>query len=120
MEDAIRKDSQWKAFIPVISTHFQMSDDMTIVIPNTSEIASEINLFDMFNPLILNDESIRRHMDHHLYPRRKGAPLTLLQLERFIGDSDVVIQSLEQTIKDAARQHSTVLTCQKEKRSKRK
>ena len=120
MNEAILKDSQWKAVIPVISTHFQTSIYETTVIPNTTGLGSEINLLDMFNPSLLSDESIQRQMEHHLYPRRRGAPTTLLQLKHFIGDSNNIINILVKSIKDLARQHSTILTHKMEKRASRK
>ena len=35
IEATITKDSQWKAYIPIISTHFQLNEDKSNVVPNT-------------------------------------------------------------------------------------
>ena len=90
------------------------------MIPKTTGSANEINMLDMFNPNILNDKNILMHMDNKQYPRRRGAPPTLLQLEDFIGDSIDVIQFIEKTIKEKAKSQSTVLTSKREKRNGRK
>ena len=120
VDEAIKKDSQWKAVVPITSTHFLTSNKGKIVIPNNTGSANEINMLDMFNPSILNDRSLLLQMENKQYPRRRGAPPTLLELEGFFGDSEYVIQFVEKTIKDRAKSHSTVLTSHRELRKGRK
>ena len=60
LAEAVLMDSQWKAIIPITSTHFLTSNDGNNVIPNNTGQSHELNMLDMFNPDILHDDMILR------------------------------------------------------------
>ena len=119
LSDAIAKDTQWKAYLPVTSTHFSYND-IGAIVPNHSEVASVVNIFDMLESSILDDEGIQLQLEAKHYPRRKGAPLTALQLEEFHGDDPQSVSLIDKSLKDIALSHSTVLSSRKEQQSGRK
>ena len=119
ISSAVAKDTNWKAYLPVTSTHF-IYDGNGNIIPNKDEVPSVVNIFNMIDSSVLNDNLIQLQMDAKHYPHRKGAPRTALQLEQFHGDDAHSVSLVEKSLKDIALSHSTVLTSRKEQRSGRK
>ena len=117
---AVLKDSQWKAVIPITSTHFKTCNHSATVIPNNTGRQNELNMLDMLNHDLITKDNVIRQMGNHRYPCTRGGSRAILQLEEFNGDSDKVIDLVQKSIKDRARLHSTILTSNKESRIKRK
>ena len=108
--DAVGKDSQWMAELPISSTHFQRNND-NVIVPNVDGLVSTVNLFDLFDPEFITNDTILRHMEYLNYPHTRGSKV-LIELEQFkyVGDDKHAIKEVERSIKDVAKSHSSVLT----------
>ena len=110
------KDRKWKAELPILTTHFQLSDD-NVVVPNAGGLVTTINLFDLFDSKFITNHAIIRHMEDLKYPHTRGSKV-LIELEQFknVGDDAHATKEVEKWIKDTAQSHSSVLNSSRDSR----